>query len=252
MARPEPRTLALMSRTQVTPNMVRLRLGGSGMAGFPAGSQGGYVKLRLSDGAEGAKPVVPTYTIRQQGAEWIDLDFAVHGLDHESPGPAVQWALDAQPDDIISVGGPGPAKPLPEDMDFYLVAGDMTALPAISVNLEALPRHARGAAVIEIQHEDDRQDLIVPAGVAVHWLVNPHPGSDPDLLLRKLRELGWQDGETYAWVAAEFAAMRALRDYFRSERGLGPDRLYASSYWKRGEDEDSHRVTKRADAEMAA
>ncbi len=249
MARPEPRTLTLNSRTRLTPNMVRLRLGGPGMAGFPAGFAGGYVKLRLGEGGEGVKPVVRTYTIREQHADGIDLDFAVHGSDSEMPGPAVNWALNAHIGDTILVGGPGPAKPLPPGMDRYLVAGDMTALPAISVNLEALDPGARGAAVIEIQHADDRQDLAVPDGFAVHWLVNPHPGSDPELLLRKLRELGWEEGETYGWVAAEFAAMKALRDYLRTERGLGRDRLYASSYWKQGEDEDSHRVSKRADAD---
>ena len=252
MARPEPRMLMLLSRTQVTPNMVRLRLGGSGMASFPQGSLGGYVKLRLSEGEDGARPAVRTYTIRRQSEDAIDVDFVVHGLDHERPGPAVEWALSAQPGDRISVGGPGPAKPLPKGMDRYLVAGDMTALPAISVNLEALPADARGAAVIEIQHEDDRQDIALPKGFAIHWLVNPHPGNDPELLLRKLRELGWEDGETYGWVAAEFSAMRMLRDYLRGERGLGPDRLYVSSYWKRGEDEDSHRVTKRTDLEAMA
>ena len=252
MARPEPRTLALLSRTRLTPNMIRLRLGGPGMAGFPQGFAGGYVKLRLGDGGEGGKRIVRTYTIRHQTADAIDLDFAVHGSGSETPGPAVDWALNAQQGDTILVGGPGPAKPLPPGLDRYLVAGDMTALPAISVNLEALGPGARGAAVIEIQHADDRQDLAVPDGFAIHWLVNPHPGSDPELLLSRVRELGWEDGETYGWVAAEFAAMRALRDFFRTERGLGPDRLYASSYWKRGEDEDSHRVTKRADAEAAA
>lgn len=249
MARPEPRTLALLYRTQVTPNMVRLRLGGSGMAGFPEHSAGGYVKLRLSEGGEGMKPVVRTYTIRHQGEDAIDLDFVVHGSDQALPGPAVHWALNAQPGDLITVGGPGPAKPLPAGMDRYLIAGDMTALPAISVNLEALPADACGAAVIEIQHEDDRQDIAAPDGVAIHWIVNPHTGSDPELLLRKMRDLGWEDGETYAWVAAEFSTMRVLRDYFRGERGLGPDRLYVSSYWKQGEDEDSHRVSKRADLE---
>lgn len=247
MARPEPRTLEVLSRAQITRNMVRIALGGPGLAGFPSDTQGGYVKLRLSQGGGGEKPVVRTYTIRHHHADALDIDFVVHGLDHAEPGPAVSWALSANPGDTIMVGGPGPAKPLPKGMDRYLVAGDMTALPAISVNLEALPHDARGAAVIEIQHEDDRQDIAAPEGFAIHWLINPHPGSDPELLLGRLRELGWETGDTYAWVAAEFSAMRTLRDYFRGERGLGSDRLYVSSYWKQGEDEDRHRVTKRAD-----
>ena len=46
--------------------------------------------------------------------------------------------------------------------------------------------------------------------------------------------------------------MRRLRTYLRQERGLEPDQLYISSYWKQGLGEDQHRVVKWADAETAA
>jgi len=43
--------------------------------------------------------------------------------------------------------------------------------------------------------------------------------------------------------------MQALRAYLRDERGLGPDRLYISSYWKSGLTEEAHKLAKREDAE---
>ncbi len=232
--------------------MLRLTLGGEGMATFPENQEGGYVKLMLAPQPGIAKPTVRTYTIRGQRAGEIDVDFALHGAAGESAGPATEWALKAQIGQTIEVGGPGPAKPLPEGFDFYLIVGDMTALPAISVNLEALDRGAKGLAVIEIQQEEDRQHIDAPAGVEIRWLVNAEPGARPNLLSSALRNDEWPQGKVYAWAACEFSAMQRLREYLRHERGLNSGELYLSSYWKSGLTEDAHKVAKREDAEAAA
>jgi len=43
--------------------------------------------------------------------------------------------------------------------------------------------------------------------------------------------------------------MRALRQYFKQERGVAKTHLYISSYWKLDNSEDEHKVIKRQDAE---
>ncbi|MCP3729899.1 siderophore-interacting protein [Sphingomonas sp. MG17] len=248
--RPPPRRLTVLAKRSITPNMLRVTLGGAGLAGFPPEAEGGYVKLRLfPDG--GDRLVVRTYTIRHQRDGEIDLDFVLHADDHGRHGPATDWALAAREGDAIEVGGPGPAKPLPAGHARYLIAGDMTALPAISVNLERLPADARGVAVIEVQSDADRQPLAKPDGVEIDWIVNPHPGTGGAAIAERLRAADSGDADIYAWVASEFAAMRALRSYLRDERGLGPDRLYISSYWKAGLSEDEHKIAKRDDLERA-
>ncbi|WP_180897253.1 siderophore-interacting protein [Martelella soudanensis] len=247
--RPEPKLFEVLSAEQVTPNMRRVSIGGPAMAAFPAGQDGGYVKLMLPGADE--KPLLRTYTIRSQSAEALDIDFALHGIGGGG-GPAVSWAQDVNPGETIRVGGPGPAKTLPPGADWYLVLGDMTALPAIAVNLEALPDDAVGDAVIEIQTEDDRQDLRHPEGVRLHWVINPEPGHQPEMFEQIVRSLAWRKGRVYAWSATEFEVMRRVRTYLRGECGLGSDQLYISSYWKQGLGEDQHRVVKRADAETAA
>lgn len=248
--RPAPRILALLARRQVTPNMLRLTLGGPELADFPEGQDGGYVKLMLPvEGSE--KPVVRTYTIRHQRTGELDVDFVLHAMESGNLGPATAWAVAAEIGQTIAVGGPGPAKPLPEGVDHYLIAGDMTALPAISVNLEALPQDATGRAVIEIAHEDDRQDIAAPAGVEVIWLINPYPGQQSEMLVDGLRSAPWPQGRVYGWAAAEFSAMRALRRYLFEEQGLTRENLYISSYWKHGSVEDEHKQAKREDAESA-
>lgn len=250
--RPAPRRLEVLGSRPISRNMVRVTLGGAGLADFPPDRAGGYVKLNLLPVPGTEKPTVRTYTIRRQregtGGTVLDIDFALHGADGGDAGPATEWAMAAQPGEAIMVGGPGPAKPLPEGADWYLVAGDMTALPAIGVNLENLARNAQGVAVIEIQHEDDRQAIDCPPGVELQWLINPEPGKQPNLLADRVRALGWREGRVYAWAACEFSSMQALRAYLRDERALGRDDLYISSYWKSGLAEDTHKVVKREDA----
>lgn len=246
--RPEPRNLKVVNSTRLTPNMHRVTLGGDGLIGFPSNRRGGYVKLRLPT-PEGVKPIVRTYTIRRETEDGLDVDFALHGGADEDSGPATRWALSAQVGDTILLGGPGPAKPLPEGHGPFLLVGDMTALPAISVNLEDLPEDATGHAIILIRDEADKQDLAIPAGVTIEWLVEADLGANPALLADAARKVPNIDQVQYAWVACEFEAMKLLRQYLRQEQKFEKDRLYISSYWKRGLVEDDHKQVKRADAE---
>ena len=245
--RPEPRNFSVIDSVRITPNMHRIILGGEALSGFPADRRGGYIKLRLPS-PDGSKSIVRTYTIRQQSLDGLDVDFALHG-DNESSGPATDWALKAQIGDNILIGGPGPAKPLPEGNGPFLLVGDMTALPAISVNLEDLPIDATGHAIILIREQADKQDLIKPSGVTIEWIIEKDLASNPALLDAATRKVPAIDKYTYAWVACEFEAMKLLRQYLRTEQKFGKDSLYISSYWKRGAIEDDHKQIKRADAE---
>ncbi|MDZ7602795.1 MAG: siderophore-interacting protein [Hoeflea sp.] len=247
MSRPEPRKLDVLGKTQVTPNMLRITLGGPGLAGFPEEQTSAYVKLLLRDARSG-RDVVRTYTVRSQRDDAIEVDFALH----DPCGPATLWALDARVGDSILVGGPGPRKLVHPGADWYLLVGDMTALPAMSGNIEMLPSTARGMAVIEVMTDSDIQDIDKPADFAIEWVVSPHPGHSSNLLLERVRRFGWPEGTPSVWAACEFSSMRALRDYFRAERGLASSQLYISSYWKAGLDEDAHKVAKREDATAMA
>ena len=241
----EPRELMVIRSEQITTNMHRVTLGGEGMRNFPLDYAGGYVKFRFFN-SELEKPITRTYSIRNQRENEIDVDFVLHG---ENGGPASRWAISCKAGDNILVGGPGPKTMLNHDMDWFLLIGDMTALPAISVNLQQLPPNAIGYIVIEIIDESDIQLLTIPEKMEIKWLVNHNPGEEPNLLVNYVRNLTWLDGKVSAWAACEFSSMRNLRDYLRNERQLSKENLYVSSYWKYGNDEDNHRVAKREDAQ---
>lgn len=247
MSRPAPRTLQVIASQFVTPHMLRVTLGGAAISEFPTDQESAYIKLifPLPDDPRG---LMRTYTIRQQRSDAFDVDFVLH----DDAGPASNWARDAKPGDSILIGGPGPKKLVDNSADWFLIAGDMTALPAISVNLEQLPADARGHAVIEVVDERDIQPLRHPAGIELHWLVNPHPGQNSELLVEHVRQLSWMAGRPSIWAACEFSSMRALRKHLREQREVARSDLYISSYWKFGNSEDQHKVAKREDAEAAS
>ncbi len=244
------RILQVRNVTRITPNMLRITLGGADMAGFPEQHESANFKLvlpqngqQLGQLSDDDKPVVRTYTLRKFHADRneLDVDFALH----EGPGPATSWAINATVGDSVGFRGPGKPKLMNANADWYLLAGDMSALPAISALLEILPENCQGHAVLEVVSEDDRQNLSHPAGIDISWLVNPHPTQGNSHLVDAVRKIEWREGQVSAWVAGESGAVREMRQYFRDERGIDREFLYASGYWQIGLTEDRHQLVKR-------
>ncbi|MDH2297069.1 siderophore-interacting protein [Cobetia sp. 29-18-1] len=244
MGKPAMRELEVIRSTPVTEHMLRVTLGGENIGSIPEGQESAYIKLVFPRG-EGERPMMRTYTIRHQCATEIDVDFALH--DHA--GPASAWAVSAQPGDRITIGGPGPKKLINMEADWFLLAGDMTALPAISVNLAELPADARGHAVIEVTSEADIQMLEHPAGIELHWVINAQPDPSGQPLLDKIASLPSLEGQVSVWAACEFGSMRALRAHLKQVHEIPKSHFYVSSYWKIGQSEDGHKLAKQQDAE---
>lgn len=255
-----PRRLTVVSTENVTPNMQRLVLGGSDLGGFPEGQESGYIKLLFPLPGESKLPTVEsielgalvqmrTYTIRKYDPNALELtvDFVLHG-EGEHAGPASHWAKTATPNDEVIIIGPGPSKLVDMSADWFLLAGDMTALPAISCNLEAMPRTGTGYAVIEIHSPADKQPLVKPEGVEIIWVINPHPDRENTRLTDAVKALPWLEGRPSVWAACEFSNMRLLRAYFKQDRAVPREALYVSSYWKIGSTEDQHKIAKQLDA----
>jgi len=243
-----PRTVGVLHKELLTPHMLRVTLGGDELAGFPADAGGAYIKLRLLEPEDDdGKPLLRTYTVRRFDAatRTMEVDFVVH----ESDGPAMRWAETCRPGDTLRISGPGPNKLVDFSADWFLLAGDMSALPAIGANIERMGDDACGHALVEIISAGDRQDLPVPAGLAVQWIVNPDPETANTCLLDAVRRIEWLPGRVSAWVAGEFSQSLAIRAWLKGERGLTRDDMYASSYWQIGQTEDGHRVSKRNAAE---
>lgn len=253
-----PKLITVKQVVTLTPNMKRITLVGEHLASFPTGVESAHVKLTFPLGKEKmqqpsawealfARKSLSTrpYTVRNFDAVSgeLEIDFALH----EHGGPAGTWAASTQPGDMVAYAGPGPIKRVDGTADWFLLAGDMTALPAIAANLERLPEEAKGYAVIEITSKEDKQDIKTPVGVEVSWIINPTPGQNQQGFIDAVRALPWGDGVPAVWLACEFSAMKVLRSYFKEEKNLGKKQLYASSYWKYGLAEEEHKRVKNRD-----
>ena len=224
MSRPLPRQLIVINKHKISRNMLRITLGGDALSDFPLDQESGYIKLhfaredvlagdieqQLRSDDPKARPMLRTYTVRQQRQNpcEIDVDFVVH-----EGGPASDWAIDVNLGEQIYVAGPGKKKLLDITADWFFIAGDMTALPAISVNLALLADDARGYAVIEVLEEADIQPLSVPKNFELLWVINNHQHGT-SLLVDAVKALPLLEGNPSIWLACEFTAMRAPAPLF--------------------------------------
>ncbi|MET3919587.1 NADPH-dependent ferric siderophore reductase [Arthrobacter sp. UYEF20] len=128
-----------------------------------------------------------TYTVRQERLDAvypeIDVDFVLHFDDSGHGGPAANWALTAKPGDALTLIGPNNRAAHCVTAETYsgiewrpglaqrvLLAGDETAVPAISAILESLPSYMSGHAILEVPEAGDFQDLSTAADVKITWL----------------------------------------------------------------------------------
>jgi NADPH-dependent ferric siderophore reductase len=259
---PNLRVMRVRRVADVTPHMRRITLAGAHLDRFDGSNL--HVKLLIppSGLATPAWPVmgrngipiwpegderltVRTYTIRRidAGAGEIDIDF----VRHEDAGPGAAWAERAQAGDIVGIMGPGGRGIAPAE--WYLLAGDETALPAIGRMLETLSADARGIALVEVADAGEEQAIAHPPGLSLVWL--PRDGAAPGTttsLVEAVRGVEWPDTDNvFAWAGAEFEAFRAIRTHWRRERGLDRHRHLAVAYWRRGHCEGEFKKTPAED-----
>jgi NADPH-dependent ferric siderophore reductase len=239
--------LTVVSVADVTPTVRRVVLRGEPAAVASAGPTVSLLVPRSGDPAprwpgiaRDGRIVWPSgphgvslrsYTARRQDPEGgeVEIDFVLHG-----DGPAATWAGAARPGSLLGVAGGSPLGDRPAR--WLLLAGDETALPAITRILAAADPATRGIALLEVAGPEEEQPLPGPSGVEVRWL---HRGGtapgESTLLADAVADLERPaDDDLFAWVAAESAAVRSVRADLRGRWGLGRAQHHAIGYWRRG------------------
>ena len=258
---PRPQhVMEVLSRIQLGPSLVRLELGGDGFSTFPeTPSTDAYVKIVFAKPELGLEPpydlaalretlpgedipVTRTYTVRSVDREagTLTLDFVVHG-DEGLAGP---WARDAQPGDRVAFMGPGGAYSPDPQADWHLLAGDLSAVPAIAAALEAMPDDARGLAFLVVDSDEDRLELTAPQGVEVFWTTGAQGGAATELLSTVLQSRPWPDGRVQVFAHGERESIKLVRRLLK-ERGIERDQISISGYWAHGRNEDRFQSEKR-------
>jgi NADPH-dependent ferric siderophore reductase len=252
-----PRLATVLRTSRPTPHLVRVVLGGEGLAGFAPGYTDAYVKLVLPPaGAPYAAPFdvdavqrehprelwpgLRTYTVRawDPAAGELVLDVVVHG-DEGLAGP---WAVAARPGDRVQLLGPGGAYAPSGDVDWHLLAGDETALPAIAASLERLPAGAAARVFVEVADAAEEQPLPLPAGAELTWV--HRTGLPGEALVTAVRGAALPAGSVHAFVHGEAGFVRELRRWLRVERAVPREQVSASGYWRLGRTDEGWRAEK--------
>ena len=258
---------------------VLLPLPGRGLADCPTGADW-YAEWRALP-AERRNPI-RTYTVRaaRPAAREMDVDFVLHG----AAGPASAWAETAAVGDEVALVAPNARFPgptgrfewhPPADASCLLVAGDETAVPAISAIVESLPAGPPARVFLEVPTAADILPLAVPAGVEVTWLPRrtaeaatpaPHGTRLSAAVVRAALELPGRAGQApqplddvdvdaeilwevpeglprttsgpYAWLAGEAGTVKGLRRHLVQEAGLDRASVAFMGYWRHGKTGD--------------
>ncbi|WP_369134128.1 siderophore-interacting protein [Modestobacter sp. I12A-02662] len=283
---------------RLSPNFLRLTFTGPALRDFGVGGADQRIKLVLSrDGRpvqdlltngpgwyqdycslpDERRPYLRTYTVRAARPELaeIDVDVVLHGGGDGHAGPAADWAATAGPGDPLVILGPdrpgtgrawGVEWQPPAEGTLFL-AGDETAVPAISAIVEALPAGRRTIAVLEVPTAGDVLSLDLAPGVEVRWLVRgdrargealgpsvhaalcevgvaaPTPGQEPEDVDPESGRL-WEVPEAgadgcYAWLAGEAGMVKKLRRRLVRDLGVPRTSVAFMGYWRLGAAEGS-------------
>ena len=242
------RVLEVCKFRRITPNLLRITLGGDALEGFTSPGFDDHLKLFVPDARtgvlaipvagpdgpiwpEGIKPVMRDYTPRHFDPEalTLDIDFALH-----TAGPATQWAMQAQPGQQVGIGGPKGSFIVPTSFDWHLLIGDSTALPAISRRLRELPQGARAEVLVEVETPEDHVHFETKAEVEVTWVHRSQATEGGMPLLDALRNLRTPTGFFHAWIGCESAQAKAMRSHLVNECRANPKWIRASGYWRKG------------------
>jgi NADPH-dependent ferric siderophore reductase len=236
--------------------MVRVTLAGAELAGVTVDQPAASVRVLLpSPGApelvvptwngnefrlpDGRRPTIRTFTPWRVDPDALELDvgIVVHG-----GGVASDWAVSADSGAAAAVSGPGRGYTVDVDAPAYLVAGDETAVPAITQVLEALPHETLVHVHVEVAGADARLALPAHPSATVEWHDLP-PGASPgDALAAAVRDVDLA-ADTRVWAAGEAAAVQRIRRHLFADRGIPRAQTSVRGYWKHGragdEDDDA-------------
>jgi len=208
----------VLRRTSVSDHLVRLVLGGPGLAAFEStGIPDEWVGLVVPGQFQSRY-----YTVRS----WVDgeltLDVVIHDV-----GLVTEWTMRNCVGDTVTISEPKGSFDPPSTATWLILVGDLTAMPAMARIAETVDLPTR----IWAEVPDDLADYL-PAGPTIEWLTTPDDRSSR--LAEVVEGIDWPVGDGYFWMAGESAQMRAIRKHLMRERRLPSHAYDVMGYWRAG------------------
>ncbi|KQY54602.1 siderophore-interacting protein [Nocardioides sp. Root140] len=220
--RAEQYAAQVLRREEISPHLVRLTLGGEGLARFTS--------TGISD--EWVGLVVPGqfqsryYTVRSWDGVELVLDVVVHDV-----GLVTEWAMRDCTGETVTITEAKGSFAMPEESRWLYLVGDMTGLPAMARIVEELGPDVRAHVWAE---SPERIDGYFPEALEksgdLTWLEPPGPGQSN--LAAFTESLPWPEGPGYFWMAGESAQMRAIRKHLMREVKLPSTQYDVMGYWR--------------------
>jgi NADPH-dependent ferric siderophore reductase len=206
----------VLRREQVSAHLVRLALGGPGLAAFEStGIPDEWVGLVVPGQFQSRY-----YTVRSWAEGVLELDVVVH-----DEGLVTEWAARDVVGETVVLTEPKGSFALPPDAGWLILVGDLTAMPAMARIARSTDLPTRIWAEVP-----DRIPGYLPDHADVTWL--PQPGDGESVLAAVVESIDWPAGEGYFWMAGESAQMRAIRKHLMRERRLPATAYDVMGYWR--------------------
>ncbi len=238
------------STAVLTPNLIRVTLGGEGVSDFLSTGIGDeYVRVFFPHGDDPTDVSLPvpagdwwetpagapeapmrTYTISgvRPAAGELDIDFVLH-----QAGVAGPWAARAEPGHVLGLNAPTGLYSPPPGISWQVLVADLTGLPAVARIAADVPEGVRTRIVLEVPHAQDQIAFETGPDVEITWVLggNGHGPSALGQLVAGVVDERLPLDEGYVWVAGETVALRAARTYLRKGLGLPAARFKVVGYW---------------------
>ena len=158
------------------------------------------------------------YTVRALAGGLLTIDVVVH-----EEGLVTEWAQTDCVGETVGLGIPKGSFQLPPDAQWVVLAGDLTALPAmarISETVRGLP--------VQVHAESPDEPMEDYLAVPAEWHRVEQGESE---LAAIVRGLEWPDGPGYFWMGGESAQMRDVRRHLRHDLGRDTRHYDVMGYW---------------------
>ncbi|PFG30511.1 siderophore-interacting protein [Paramicrobacterium agarici] len=176
--------------------------------------------------------------LSQRGYTFVDVnaDNGTFGLEfvlHETKGPAGDWARAANVGDVSEVALTPARISLPEGTREIVLAGDITALPAINSWVSDLDASVQARVFIEDDHHDvDQLPAVTRSGDTWAWI--RREGKRGEALAEHLRAAVAPSARQYAWAAGEKTLVKHVRAVMKDHLGLIRGQHFSQFYWIEG------------------
>lgn len=230
------RPAVLVSREWLTTRYVRVRLAGDALQGFRSPGADDHVRLFFAP-VDGPVPRDPEKWRSLPSREytplnidsvhgWVEFDFVLHG-----EGPGSTWAEEAPIGAAVAVAGPRRSNAVAGEPDAWFLAGDETAVPAISRFLRQRRPGTQARVIVEVAAENQLVPITTDAGTHLTVLVRGE-----DSLTDTLSRLGESDrptGAVLGFVAAEAGVVPVARALLLDRWDLPTESVITKGYWRR-------------------